>query len=48
MKKEDIFNGLKTFKIYLSEQELDTLISKLKVQDDMYSMEDLYNCLSSN
>ena len=46
--KEDIFNGLKTFKIYLSEQELDTLISKLKVQDDMYSMEDLYNCLSSN
>ena len=46
--KEDISNGLKTFKIYLSDQELDTLLSKLKVQDDMYSMEDLYNCLSSN
>jgi len=46
--KEDISNGLKSFKIYLSEQELDTLLSKLKVQGDMYSMEDLYNCLSSN
>ena len=46
--KEDIANGFKSFKIYLSEQELDTLISKLKVQGDMYSMEDLYNCLSSN
>ena len=46
--KEDILNGFKALKIYLSEQELDTLISKLKVQGDMYSMEDLYNCLSSN
>ena len=46
--KEDIINGFKSFKIYLSDQELDTLISKLKVQGDMYSMEDLYNCLSSN
>ena len=46
--KEDIKNGFKSFKIYLSDQELDTLISKLKVQGDMYSMEDLYNCLSSN
>ena len=46
--KEDIANGFKSFKIYLSDQELDTLISKLKVQGDMYSMEDLYNCLSSN
>lgn len=46
--KEDIINGFKSFKIYLSDQELDSLISKLKVQGDMYSMEDLYNCLSSN
>ena len=46
--KEDIINGFKSFKIYLSDEELDTLISKLKVQGDMYSMEDLYNCLSSN
>jgi len=46
--KEDIINGFKSFKIYLSDQELDTLISKLKVQGDMYSMENLYNCLSSN
>ena len=46
--KEDIKNGFKSFKIYLSDQELDTLISKLKVQGDMYSMEYLYNCLSSN
>ena len=46
--KEDIINGFKSFKIYLSDQELDTLISKLKVQGDMYSMEYLYNCLSSN
>ena len=46
--KEDIINGFKSFKIYLSDQELDTLISKLKVQGDMYSMEDLYNCLTSN
>ena len=46
--KEDIINGFKSFKIYLSDQELNTLISKLKVQGDMYSMEDLYNCLSSN
>ena len=46
--KEEILNGFKSFKIYLSDQELDTLISKLKVQGDMYSMEDLYNCLSSN
>ena len=46
--KEDIINGFKSFKIYLSDQELDTLISKLKVQGDMYSMEDLYNCLSFN
>ena len=46
--KEDIMNGFKSLKVYLSEQELDTLISKLKVQGNMYSMEDLYNCLSSN
>ena len=46
--KEDIANGFKSFKIYLSDQELDTLISKLKAQGNMYSMEDLYNCLSSN
>jgi hypothetical protein len=46
--KEDIKNGFKSFKIYLSDQELDTLISKRKVQGDMYSMEDLYNCLTSN
>ena len=46
--KEDIINGFKSCKIYLSDQELDTLISKLKVQGDMYSMEDLYNCLTSN
>lgn len=46
--KQDIINGFKSFKIYLSEQEIDTLISKLKIRDNMYSMEDLYNCLSSN
>ena len=46
--KEDISNGFKSFKIYLSEQELDTLISKLKVQGNMYSMEDLYNYLATN
>ena len=45
--KEDIINGFKSFKIYLSEQELDTLISKLRIHDDLYSMEDLYNCLCS-
>lgn len=46
--KEDIVNGFKSFKIYLSDQELDTLISKLRVQNDLYSMEDLYNCLCAN
>ena len=30
--KKDIINGFKSFKIYLSEQEIDTLISKLKIQ----------------
>ena len=46
--KDDIINGFKTFKAYLSEQELYTLISKLNTKDGMYSMEDLYNCLFSN
>ena len=46
--KEDIINGFKSFKVYLSEQELDTLISKLNTKGGMYSMEDLYNCLCSN
>ena len=46
--KEEILNGFKSFHIYLSDQELDTLISKLKVQGGKYSMEDLYNCLSYN
>ena len=46
--KEDIINGFKSFKIYLSDQELDTLISKLKAQGNMYSMEDLYNYLATN
>ena len=46
--KEDILNGFKALKIYLSEQELDTLISKLNTKGGMYSMEDLYNCLCSN
>ena len=40
--------GFKSFKVYLSEQELDTLISKLNTKGGMYSMEDLYNCLCSN
>ena len=46
--KDDIINGFKSFKVYLSEQELDTLISKLNTKGGMYSMEDLYNCLCSN
>lgn len=46
--KEEIVEGLKSLKIYLSEQEIDSLTSKLRSSGNKYSMEDLYNYLSSN
>ena len=46
--KEEIENGFKTFKIYLSEQEIETILNKLRNTGNKYSMEDLYNCLSYN
>ena len=46
--KEDIIEGFKSFKIFLSEQETGTLLSKLRSADNKYSMEDLFNCLTLN
>ena len=46
--KEDIVNGLKSFKVYLSEQEVATLVSRLNRSGNLYSMEDLYNYVASN
>ena len=46
--KDDIINGLKTFGVYLSEQEISTLISRLNRSGNLYSMEDLYNYLAAN
>ena len=46
--KQEIVEGFKSFKIYLSEQEIVTLLSKFRKSENNYSMEDLYYCLSSN
>ena len=46
--KEEIIEGLKSFKIYFSEQEIASLLFKFRKSGDNYSMEDLYNFLSSN
>ena len=45
--KEEIVEGFKSFKIYLTEQEACTLLSKLRNSGNTYYMEDLYNYLSS-
>lgn len=46
--KDDIVNGIKSFGIYLSEQEISTLVSRLNRSGNLYSMEDLYNYIASN
>lgn len=46
--KEDIVNGIKSFGIYLSEQETATLVKRLNRSGNLYSMEDLYNYIASN
>ena len=46
--KDDIVNGIKCFGIYLSEQEISTLVSRLNRSGNLYSMEDLYNYIASN
>ena len=46
--KEDIVNGIKSFGVYLSEQEISTLVSRLNRSGNLYSMEDLYNYLAAN
>ena len=46
--KEDIVNGIKSFGIFLSEQEISTLVSRLNRSGNLYSMEDLYNYIASN
>ena len=46
--KDDIVNGIKTFGIFLSEQEISTLLSRLNRSGNLYSMEDLYNYIASN
>ena len=46
--KDDIVKGIASFGIYLSEQEIFTLLSKLRKEGDLYSMEDLYNYINSN
>ena len=44
--KDEIVEGFKSFKIYLSEQEIATLLSNLRNSGNKYSIEDLFNCLS--
>ena len=46
--KDDIVNGLKSFNVYLSEQEIATLLSRLNRSGNLYSMEDFYNYVASN
>ena len=46
--KEDIISGIQSFGIHLSEQEINTLVSRLNRSGNLYSMEDLYNYLASN
>lgn len=46
--REDIVNGINSFGMSLSEQEILTLLSKLRKSDGLYSMEDLYNCIVAN
>ena len=46
--KEDIVNGISSFGIYLSEQEKFTLLSKLRKEGNLYSMEDFYNYINSS
>ena len=46
--KDDIINGVKTFGVFLSEQEISTLLSRLNRNGNLYSVEDLYNYLISN
>ena len=46
--KEDITNGIQSFGVYLSEQEINTLVSRLNRSGNLYSMEDLFNYLVSN
>ena len=46
--KDDIVNGIKCFGIYLSEQEISTLISRLNRSGNLFSVEDLYNYLAAN
>ncbi len=46
--KDDIVNGIKSFGIFLSEQEISTLVSRLNRSGNLYSMEDLYNYIASN
>ena len=44
---DSIKNGLSKFNVYLSDQELVTLINRLKLKSEngynLYSVEDLYN-----
>ena len=46
--KDDIVNGLKSFNVYLSEQEIATILSRLNRSGNLYSMEDFYNYVASN
>ena len=46
--REDIANGIASFGVYLSDQEIFTLLSRLSKKGDLYSMEDLYNYIISN
>lgn len=47
--KEEIVNGIKSFGIYLSEQEIMTLVDKLRCDEKgRLSMEDLYNYIAAN
>ena len=45
---DSIAEGLKNFGVYLSTQELVTLIGELGMQGGKYSMEDLYNLINGN
>jgi len=45
---DSIAEGLKNFGVYLSTQELVTLIGELGMKDGKYSMEDLYNLINGN
>ena len=46
--KDDIINGIKSLEIFLSEQEISTLLSRLNRSGNLYSMEELYNYIAFN